>query len=100
MLWKGCMIEKDKRSADKLGDEIEKIEIDYSSAQNRYDKFLNRLQQQKDEQLSNGQESELPQLEAPKDIQPPQKESYNSSVLVSNTSQNKGSDAGLIGLDL
>jgi len=59
---------------------------------------LRRSQQQKeDKQLSNGQESELPQLEAPQDNQPPQKGGHNSSVLVNNASQNKGSDPGLLG---
>ena len=51
-------IDKVRKSADRLSDEIEQIEIEYSSGQNRaqevldslstprrYDKFLNRLQQ-------------------------------------------------------
>ncbi|XP_065895432.1 uncharacterized protein [Dysidea avara] len=107
-------LDKDSKSADKLSDEIEKIEIEYSNAQNRaqevldslstprrYDKFLNRLQQQKeDRQQPNRKEPGLPQQEAPPDHQPPQERSCPESVSVSNASQNNCTDPGLIGLDL
>ena len=58
-------IDGDRKNADKLSEEMEQIEIEYSIAQNRaqevlyslstpwkYDKFLNRLQQQKDGERS------------------------------------------------
>ena len=36
-------IEKDNRAAERLGDEIEQIEIEYSSAQNRAQKIMDSL---------------------------------------------------------
>ena len=37
------IIEKDNRAAERLGDEIEQIEIEYSSAQNRVQKIMDLL---------------------------------------------------------
>ena len=37
------IIEKDNRAAERLGDEIEQIEIEYSSAQNRVQKIMDSL---------------------------------------------------------
>ena len=64
-------IEKDNRAAERLGDEIEQIEIEYSSAQNRaqkvmdslslsrkYDKFLDKIQQKEAEIPLHQMESE------------------------------------------
>ena len=75
--------------------------MDSLSTPRRYDKFLNRLQQQKeDRQQSNRKEPELPQQEAPPDNQPPQEISCPESVSVTNDSQNNCIDPRLIGLDL
>ena len=75
-------IEKDNRAAERLGDEIEQIEIEYSSAQNRaqkvmdslslsrkYDKFLDKIQQK---------EAEIP-LHQMESEQPHQKKCFNNS---------------------
>ena len=37
------IIEKDNRAAERLGDEIEQIEIEYSSAQNQVQKIMDLL---------------------------------------------------------
>ena len=37
------IIEKDNRAAERLGDEIEQIEIEYSNAQNRVQKIMDSL---------------------------------------------------------
>ena len=66
-------IEKDNRAAERLGDKIEQIEIEYSSAQNRaqkvmdslsfsrkYDKFLDKIQQKEAKIPLHQMESEQP----------------------------------------
>ena len=109
-------IEKDNRAAERLGDEIEQIEIEYSSAQNRaqkvmdslslsrkYDKFLDKIQQKEAEIPLHQMESEQPHqkevLQQQQSVQQKNPQELLSVSMNDNVSQYT-SDSTLIGLDL
>ena len=109
-------IEKDNRAAERLGDEIEQIEIEYSSAQNRaqkvmdslslarkYDKFLDKIQQKEAELPLHQMESEQPHqkevLQQQQSVQQKNPQELLSKSMNDNVSQYT-SDSTLIGLDL
>ena len=109
-------IEKDNRAAERLGDEIEQIEFEYSSAQNRaqkimdslslsrkYDKFLDKIQQKEAEIPLHQMEFEQPHqkevLQQQQSVQQKNPQELLSVSMNDNVSQYT-SDSTLIGLDL
>ena len=109
-------IEKDNRAAERLGDEIEQIEIEYSSAQNRaqkfmdslslsrkYDKFLDKIQQKEAEiplhQMESEQYHQKEVLQQQQSVQQKNPQELLSVSMNDNVSQYT-SDSILIGLDL
>ena len=109
-------IEKDNRAAERLGDEIEQIEFEYSSAQNRaqkvmdslslsrkYDKLLDKIQQKEAEIPLHQMESEQPHqkevLQQQQSVQQKNPQELLSVSMNDNVSQYT-SDSTLIGLDL
>ena len=109
-------IEKDNRAAERLGDEIEQIEIEYSSAQNRaqmvmdslslsrkYGKFLDKIQQKEAEiplhQMESEQHHQKEVLQQQQSVQQKNPQELLSVSMNDNVSQYT-SDSTLIGLDL
>ena len=108
-------IDKDNRNFEKLGEEIEQIEIEYSNAQNRaqkvidslsiskrYDKFLDKIQQREAELPLHHMDSEQPQQKGM--LQHQQLKDHQESPSVSMSDNiNVGQytpDSSLIGLDM
>ena len=108
-------IDKDRKNFERLGDEIEQIEIEYSNAQNRaqkvmdslsisrrYDKFLDKIQHREAELSSRQIDLEQPrQKEMPLQQQPAQQKGQELlSVSLSDSNSHHTTDSSLIGLDL
>ena len=108
-------IDKDRKNFERLGDEIEQIEIEYSNAQNRaqkvmdslsisrrYDKFLDKIQHREAELSSRQIDLEQPrQKKMPLQQQPAQQKGQELlSVSLSDSNSHHTTDSSLIGLDL
>ena len=108
-------IEKGRKNFEKLGDEIEQVEIEYSNAQNRaqkvmdslsvsrrYDKFLDKIQHREAKLTSCQINLEQPrQKEMPLHQQPAQQKGQELlSVSLSDDAGHCTTDSSLIGLDL
>lgn len=106
-------MDKDNKSAEKLGGEIEQMEIEYSDAQNRaqeaidlprgYEKFLKKIQSKETVQPLHQLESEQPSLSYRKEMFPDQhlKKGHQESGNNNSISYSQGaSSSELIGLDL
>ena len=115
-LFERYKIDRESRSAERLGEEIEQIEIEYSNAQNqtqkvmdslslskRYEKFLDKIQQKEAEIPLHQMEAEQSRKkEVLQHEQPAQQKGHQELLSVSmtdNVSQYT-SDSTLIGLDL
>ena len=109
-------IEKDSRGVERLGKEIEQIEIEYSNAQNRaqkvmdslsiskrYDKLVNKIQKREAELPAHQMESEQPHQEGMLQQQQPVQQKSQQELLSVSINDNVSqcmSDSTLIGLDL
>ena len=109
-------IEKDSRGVERLGEEIEQIEIEYSNAQNRaqkvmdslsiskrYDKLVNKIQKREAELPVHQMESEQPHQEGMLQQQQPVQQKSQQELLSVSINDNVSqcmSDSTLIGLDL